>query len=335
MEGSALLAFGVTTALAPLTLIALRRYGVIDTPNPRSSHSQPVPRGLGFALAVGALVALATSNRLEGFPALGLAIPTAAYGVLGLIEDLRGVAAIPRLIIQVAIAVCALPFLLQDMTGPAAWMVIFAIGTVIWLVGFVNSFNFMDGINGISVAQTLVAGAAFVIIGQTREFDVLSAAGAIAVAVALGFAPMNYPRALGFLGDVGSYFIGAWLAVLVVIGLRAGVPFEAMLGSLAIYLADTATTLIRRLRMHEKWWAPHRSHVYQRLTEMGWSHEVTTAFVTAMMLLCGLLGTLSMVGSLPVRGVADIALALTLVFYVTTPRRITLRRERRTAPLAA
>lgn len=329
MGAGALLAFAVTAVLAPVTMRAMRRYHVIDHPNARSSHVQPVPRGLGFALAVGALVALPFVPRLEGFPTWGLALPTAAYGILGLVEDVRGIRAIPRLVIQVAIALASLPFLLKGITGPSGWIVLFAVGVVLWLVGFVNSFNFMDGINGISIAQTLVAGSAFIIIGQTRSMESLSATGAIAVAVALGFAPMNYPRALGFLGDVGSYFIGAWLAVLVVIGLRAGVPFEAMLGSLAVYLADTATTFIRRVRMGEVWWTAHRSHVYQRLTAMGWSHEITTAFVAACMLLCGWLGSLSMVGSTPVRIAADGLLVTLLILYVTTPRRVTLRRERR------
>lgn len=331
MDASAPLAFAVTAVLAPLTLLAMRRYRVIDEPTARSSHTEAVPRGLGVALVVGALAALPLIPRLEGFPMTGLAVPTAAYGVLGLMEDIQGVATMRRFFLQALIAVASLPFLLEDLTGPIAWKASFAVGVVLWLVSFVNSFNFMDGINGISVAQTAVAGAAFVIVGQTAEIDSLTAAGAISIAVAVGFAPMNFPRALGFLGDVGSYFVGAWLAVLVVVGLRRGVPFEAMVGSLAIYLADTATTLVRRIRMGEEWWAPHKSHVYQRLTQMGWSHAGTTAFVASAMLICGFLGSLSMVGSDAIRLAADISLVGVLVLYVTTPRRLTTWQERRAA----
>jgi UDP-N-acetylmuramyl pentapeptide phosphotransferase/UDP-N-acetylglucosamine-1-phosphate transferase len=167
------------------------------------------------------------------------------------------------------------------------------------------------------------------LVGTDSHFSVLTTGGAIAVVVVLGFAPFNYPRAVMFLGDVGSYFLGAWIAVLVVLGLRRGLPFEAIVAPVAIYLADTATTLARRVRMRERWWQPHRSHVYQRLTAMGWSHMFTTAFVAGAMLLSAMLGTLSLVASPVTRVVSDVAMVAVIVGYVTTPRRVTLRRERR------
>jgi UDP-N-acetylmuramyl pentapeptide phosphotransferase/UDP-N-acetylglucosamine-1-phosphate transferase len=328
VDRSAVVAFGLTAVLAPLLLRALRRSQVLDRPTERSSHSEPVPRGLGLAVAAGLVGGVATATGLGDVPLNALLLTTGAYGLLGLIDDVRGLPVIPRLGLQVTIAICGLPFILRDLTGPGPWRILVVVASVVWLVGFVNSFNFMDGINGISVAQTIVAGAAFVIIGQADGVRSLTVLGAIAVGAALGIAPLNYPRARGFLGDVGSYLLGAWFAVLVILALRAGVPVEAAVGALSIYLADTATTLVRRVRMGEQWWTPHRSHVYQRLTLAGWSHELTTAFVAAAMLLCGLLGTLSMVGSNLVRVPADVLLAVTVVVYVTTPRRVSHHRRR-------
>ena len=95
---------------------------------------------------------------------------------------------------------------------------------------------------------------------------------------------------MAFLGDSGSYFLGGWLAVLVVVGLRADLPAEAVVAPLVIYLADTGTTLIRRIRQGERWWEPHRSHAYQRLVIAGWSHRRTTVLVTVAGLACAALG---------------------------------------------
>jgi UDP-N-acetylmuramyl pentapeptide phosphotransferase/UDP-N-acetylglucosamine-1-phosphate transferase len=331
MDSSAFVAFGSALVLAPLTTKALRRFDILDRPSDRSSHAEPVPRGVGLALAVAALVGLAISNRISGASAIALGIATVGFGLIGLIEDIRGIPPAPRLALHAVAAAAALQWLTVDVTGSSLWRVVFAAGVLVWLVSFVNSFNFMDGINGVSVAQALVAGIAYLIVGWTVNLNVLSAGGAIIVAVALAFAPLNFPTARCFLGDVGSYFIGAWLAVLVVIGLRAGVAPEAMLAPTGVYLLDTASTLVRRVRMGESWWQPHRSHVYQRLTDLGWSHTTTTAFVAGMILACSVLGTLSLVGSTPTRVAADAGIGLALAFYVTMPRRVTLRRETRTA----
>lgn len=329
MDHSAFVAFGIAVVLTPLTVALLRRSQILDRPSSRSSHSEPVPRGGGFALAVAAMTAAAVSTRISGAPATALLVAGGTFGLIGLVEDIRGIPPAPRLALHAMAAAVALPWLTVDVTGSSLWRVVFAVGVLVWLVSFVNSFNFMDGINGISVAHALVAGTAFVIVGTTVDLPVLTVGGAILVAVALAFAPFNFPTAVCFLGDVGSYFIGAWLAVLVVIGLRAGVAPEAMLAPAGVYVLDTASTLIRRVRMGESWWQPHSSHVYQRLTRAGWSHTRTTAFVAATMLACSVLGTFSLVTPTAVRVVADAGIGVALAVYVTMPRRVTQRRLRR------
>src|SRR5207248_843948 len=157
--------------------------------------------------------------------------------------------------------------LLSGLSGPPAWRALFAVGVAVWLVAFVNAFNFMDGIDGVAVAQAFVAGMAWYAIGHHEHVRALEIAAAIVVGGALGFAPFNFPRARMFLGDVGSYSFGASLAILLVVGLRAGLPFEAVFAPVALCVADTGVTLVRRVRGGRRWDAPHREHVYQRLVE--------------------------------------------------------------------
>jgi UDP-N-acetylmuramyl pentapeptide phosphotransferase/UDP-N-acetylglucosamine-1-phosphate transferase len=274
---------------------------------------------LGVAPAVSGLAALAISD-VSGAPAAALAVGAGAFAVIGVLEDTRGVPPAIRLVLQAAVAAVTLPWLLNGFTSSAAWLVIAAIAIVGWLVGFVNAFNFMDGINGISVADAAVAGAAFAIVGSAEHLHVLTVGGLILAAVAVGFAPVNFPTALGFMGDAGSYFLGGWIALLTVIALRLRVPAEAVFGSSMIYLADTSTTLLRRARHGEVWWQPHRSHSYQRLVIAGWRHETTTAFVAGLSLLCAAFGSLTVDASTALRAVADAGIAIVTIGYLAAPR---------------
>lgn len=316
---SANLAFVVALLAGPPVVAAMRRLQVIDHPGDRSSHVLPTPRGGGLTLAAGALTAAILLPTFGGPARTGLLAAAAGFGVIGLAEDLRGVRPLTRLALQFAVAALSLRWLLDDLGGPPAWQALFALGCLLWMVSYANAFNFMDGINGISAAQALVAGAAWLAIGHAEGVTVLAGGGAVVAAAAVGFLPFNFPRATMFLGDVGSYFLGGWLAALAVVGLRAGLPPEAVLAPLAVYLADTSTTLVGRARAGERLCMPHREHAYQRLTRLGWSHAGTTTAVAAVMAACSVLGALSLTGSLAVRVAGDLALCAVLVAYVASP----------------
>lgn len=314
-----MVAFTTSLVAGPLILTLLRRMQVVDTPTERSSHDRPTPRGGGLAPALGALTAVLAVSAFHGPSRTGLLVAAVGFGALGLVDDLHGVPPLPRLATQAALAGLSLVWLLDGLTGPAAWKLLFGMGCLVWLVAYVNAFNFMDGINGISAAQAVVAGTVWLVIGRTEDVPTLAAGGAVIAAAALAFVPFNFPRAQVFLGDVGSYFIGGWLAALVIVGLRAGIPPEAVLAPVALYLADTAVTIIRRLRGAETWYLPHRSHAYQRLTQLGWSHTRTTGLVALAMATCSGLGAVALLGSFTARLIADLALAGVLVAYLASP----------------
>jgi UDP-N-acetylmuramyl pentapeptide phosphotransferase/UDP-N-acetylglucosamine-1-phosphate transferase len=217
------------------------------------------------------------------------------------------------------VALACLPWLLHHLHGSTAWQTVFLAGVLIWLVAYVNAFNFMDGVNGISAAQAAVAGLAWMMIGLSQHVSSLAAAGAIAAGSAIGFVPFNFPRARVFLGDVGSYLLGGWIAATVVIGLRAGLPPEAVIAPLGLYLADTANTVVRRVRRGEAWWEPHREHAYQRLVQQGRSHTTVTAAAGSVMALTSLLGMVSLSAPPMLRALADLDIAAVLVAYLASP----------------
>ncbi len=325
---SPLLALGLSLALGPVVLLVLRRLHTVDNPCPRSSHTDPTPRGGGVAPAVAAGGAALASGQLSGDPLVALLAGGVLYGAIGLVEDLRGVPAIPRLLAQLAVALAVVPWLLNDLTGPLAWRIVFGTGVVLWLASYVNAFNFMDGINGISVAQVVVAGVAWWLVGRWQGIDAVAAGGLIVALAALGFLPFNFPRARMFLGDVGSYFLGAVLAVLAVLGLRAGLPFEVMFAPLSLYLADTGATLVRRARRRDTWYEAHCDHAYQRLHHGAkWSHARTTGVVAIFMIASSALGFVSLTPSILARIAADAALVALIVGYLSLPYVLTRARQ--------
>jgi UDP-GlcNAc:undecaprenyl-phosphate/decaprenyl-phosphate GlcNAc-1-phosphate transferase len=311
------LACGVFVAFAePVVIPLLHRRAVLDVPNTRSSHTVPTPRGGGVPIVIGLVGA---ALLLHDAAAVVLAAALGVFGAIGLADDLRGLSATRRLAMQGAGSMGA-AFMLVRQSGVAASVLVpVTLLVAVWLVGFVNAFNFMDGINGISGAHAVIAGAVYAALGAWHHDAFLLGLGAAVAASALAFLPWNAVRARIFLGDVGSYGLGVALATLAAYAVIHGVPLEAALAPLALYVADTGWTLQRRMRSGENWMQPHRSHTYQRLCDLGWSHQrVTIATAATAMLLC-LLGAASLTGQPALRVIADVVGLAVLAVYLRSP----------------
>ena len=317
----AVLACGaIVLAAEPPTIALLRRRGMLDVPVARSSHVVPTPRGGGAPIAIGLLAAawVATSAGVAGGgPAFALAV--GFFGLLGLADDLRGLPAVTRLVLQAAGAAGVAALLVLRLPLPPYALAAAAAAAAVWLVGFVNAFNFMDGVNGISGAHALIGGLAYACLAGWRRDGFGVAAGLALAAGAAAFLPWNAVRARVFLGDVGSYSIGAALAVLAVRLIIIGVPVTAVAGPVALYVADVGWTLQRRVRGGERWLEAHRTHVYQRWCDAGCSHAEVTLLTSALTVLLCLLGVAGMRGGAAVRLTADLAGLGVLAAYLGSP----------------
>jgi UDP-N-acetylmuramyl pentapeptide phosphotransferase/UDP-N-acetylglucosamine-1-phosphate transferase len=256
-----------------------------------------------------------------------LVIAGLGFGAIGFVDDLTSALAVTiRLMVQFGASAAVVAVLWEHTSQGTLLAGLVGAVAVLWIISFVNAFNFMDGINGISCAQTIAAGVAFGLLARHEHQLVLQTAAFALVAGSIGFAPFNFPTARIFLGDVGSYFAGAWLAVLVVIGLRGSIPAEAMVAPVVLYVADTGVTLVRRVHRHEAWHQAHRQHTYQRLVDFGWSHTQTTGLVFTLVTLCSMLGSVSLLGSVPGRVAADCAVIVLVAGYLVLPVLIARRR---------
>ena len=306
----------VVVAAEAAAIPLLRRAAIIDIPGQRSSHHVPTPRGGGIAIAIGLLVA---AGLIGGATAMVFAFAVASYGLLGLAEDIRGLPVGYRLLIQAVGGAVVAVVLVGHKSEPAVTLVLAAVLCAAWMTGFVNAFNFMDGVNGISGAHALIAGIVFACLGGWRHNGFLVPAGAAVAVSALAFLPWNAGKARVFLGDVGSYALGAALSFLAAYAVLHQVPVEAALGPLALYIADTAWTLQRRIRTGERWLEPHRTHIYQQWCDVGWSHQRVTVTAAATTVLLSLLGAASLTGVSALRAAADLAGACVVLAYLRSP----------------
>jgi UDP-GlcNAc:undecaprenyl-phosphate/decaprenyl-phosphate GlcNAc-1-phosphate transferase len=298
-------------ALQPVVLRVLTSAAIVDVPNDRSSHTVATPRGGGVA------VVLAAAIGLLALPEARLwLVPLLACAAIGLVDDIRGTPVATRLAAQAVVGLATGLLIARSAALPL--LVVLLIGA--WCLAFVNAFNFMDGINGIAALTATLAGLVYAGLGVADGLPGLAGAGAVIAAAASTFLPWNLLRARMFLGDVGSYGLGAAIATLAAYAVAHGVPADAAAGPVALYLADTGWTLARRIARGEPWHRPHRMHVYQRMVDCGLSHSSVAASVVALeALVCICTFAASRLGPLPRLGLDAIALAV-LVAYLAAPK---------------
>lgn len=280
-----ILAFAGTGAAYAL----LRKFQVMDTPNARSNHVTPTPRGggLGIVFALGVLL-----------PVTGAPFPLVAaflwLALVSFVDDLRGLSARLRLLVQVA----AVFWVLMRAYGGsiAEWLPIWVeipLLALAWL-WFINLFNFMDGSDGLAASEATCI--ALGIVAVAAGGSLLSFHAGLVAAAAFGFLLWNWHPARVFLGDVGSVPLGFLLGFLL-IALAGNGELAAALILPAVFVLDASVTLLRRLCRGEKIFEAHSQHAYQRAIRAGMGHDAVARDVIGVNLLLILLAVLSSCGT--------------------------------------
>lgn len=279
--------------MRPIQAVLLRA-GIVDNPNPRSSHSKPTIRGGGIAIVLAALGGLIIVGRAVPSLVLGVACPLLALSAISLWDDLRGAGVRVRLTVQASAALLALTWLFfSDSPGTVTIdirLVVECCLGAIWVIGYTNAFNFMDGINGLAGFQTVISGLGMVVVGFFAGLPLTHPALVETIIVAgagAGFLPYNFPRARVFMGDVGSASVGFILAFLALwIAREAGWWLLLPLACLhANFFLDVVITMARRLARGDVLYHAHREHFYQRLVRAGYSHSFVTGAETLLQLI--------------------------------------------------
>jgi UDP-N-acetylmuramyl pentapeptide phosphotransferase/UDP-N-acetylglucosamine-1-phosphate transferase len=255
-----------------------------DVPGARRRHVQVTVRGAGIGF-VAVIVAAWSGLGLAMGPgdplgrwALCSALGIALVAAVSWIDDRRGLAVWPRLLTHAVAAGIVLFGAWPGLHTHYPLVVVLAVPVVLMLPA-INFWNFIDGINGMAASQGVVVAAGLAALAWLATDLPAAWFGAIAAGAVIGFVPFNFPRARGFMGDVGSASLGLIVVCLSLIPLRpGGPPLEAGVLLAAVVFLDTGLTLLWRMvrRPPRRWYTAHREHLYQWLTRSGWSHTRST-----------------------------------------------------------
>ena len=333
-------AFLVAALVSLLTTPLIRRYvrqhRILDHPDPRRVHDRPLPRAGGIAVVlafvvVGGVIVLIRES-LPGVPAsrplpdrqlLGLfggAVLATAFGALDDMFDLRArwqflgqlVLAAVAILSGITVAFIGNPF------GPDHIDFIAPVGiafTVIWIVGMINSLNFIDGLDGLSSGIALIAALTLGVLSLTVQVNqpLVAVLCFVLAGGLLGFLRWNFHPAVIFQGSAGVMFLGYTLAVLAILG-SAKVVVALLV--LAVPIIDTFWVIVRRLRAGRSPFSPDRGHIHHLLLDLGLSHRSTVLLIYAVCATLGLMslfvssttGVIAFVGALVVLGLVAFVL---------------------------
>lgn len=294
------LVFILLTILSYFMVLLARRYveqrRILDYPNERSSHTVPTPRGGGLGIVSLVLMSGSWFVMEAGFTKGLIYIAGAAIiAWLGWRDDLHSLSPRFRFLIQGVVAamsilglgyfkVVTIPMFGELQLGAVGILI-----TFLWILGLTNAYNFMDGIDGMAGGVALSAGIGWMWLASNINNSFAFWVALAITAGSLGFLGHNWSPAKIFMGDVGSTFLGYSFAVLPLLASDQGGD-ALLLGTLLVWpiIMDAGVTFIGRLIRGKNVFAPHRSHLYQRLVRAGYKHETVSSIYILLTLLAGL-----------------------------------------------
>ena len=290
--------FAAALVLTPVIRLAAVRTDIIDRPVGLKIHKQATPLMGGVAVYL-AFTLGAFSILPLNRPVLGLVLGGLAAAVVGVLDEKFTLSPLAHLAGQVAAAIVAIvagvgvvhtisvPTASLTAPGLALPAVVGAAITLIWLVGMMNTINFLDGLDGLATGVACLAALllaawaserqAFYLPAMAHHEDLLlplALAGAL-----LGFLPYNWHQARIFLGDSGSMFLGLSLGALSIVG---PAKLATALLVLMIPVLDVAWAIVRRQLQGRSFLSGDKQHVYHRMLELGMSHTSVVLLLYAV-----------------------------------------------------
>lgn len=273
------------------------RHQIMDHPKERSSHSLPMPRGGGLAIVI---LVLGTSLWFANATNLNRSL---TYIVLGAIlawvgwrDDIYSLSPKFRFLVQGLIAIISILVMGYfrvvriPMIGDVDLGIVGIAITFLWIIGMINAYNFMDGIDGMAGGVAMSAGLSWIVLSSNVHNPFVFWVALSIAASSLGYLGHNWPPAKIFMGDVASTFLGYSFAVLPL--LSADQSGDALtIGTLLMWtvIIDPGATFIGRLLRRENIFSRHRSHLFQRLVIGGYKQGTISLLYILLTLLAGIL----------------------------------------------
>lgn len=301
-------AAGTTALLTPLVRRWCINTGLYAPPSERKIHTRPIPQLGGVAIFTGFVVAMLVSfvftsighrlprDHFENLRLVLMLVGAALLWIVSLIDDIRELPALPRLVWQFCCALIAVgPYLWEQqlhgaseqasgiiftafnnpLTGGQvnfhAWSPWLAVGvTLLWIVGMTNMLNMLDGLDGLAAGVTLIAAAILAIHTFMLEQYTVVLLPLVLAGVCCGFLPYNFHPARIFMGDSGAMVLGYLLAIAAIIG---GAKLASALLVLGVPILDGIWIVVYRRLAGYRVMSADRSHLHHRLLDLGLSQR--------------------------------------------------------------
>lgn len=295
----------VSFASTPLVKTLAYKVGAIDVPKDnRRMHKVPIPRLGGLAIFLAFLLSVLVFAEIDR-QMQGILLGAVMIVILGVMDDIMALKALPKLLVQIAAAGVAVYHgcVIQFFSNPNVFSEITYINlgwlsypvTIIWIVAITNAVNFIDGLDGLAAGVSAISTAALTVIAlmvaETNVAIILSAL----FGACLGFLPYNMNPAKIFMGDTGATFLGFMLATLSVTGLfkmYAIISFAVPFLILGVPIFDICFAFLRRIAKGQSPMTADRGHFHHRLIDMGFSQKQSVAIAYMLTAILGLAAVL-------------------------------------------
>ncbi len=295
----------VSFASTPLVKTLAYKVGAIDVPKDnRRMHKVPIPRLGGLAIFLAFLLSVLVFAEIDR-QMQGILLGAVMIVILGVMDDIMALKALPKLLVQIAAAGVAVYHgcVIQFFSNPNVFSETTYINlgwlsypvTIIWIVAITNAVNFIDGLDGLAAGVSAISTAALTVIAlmvaETNVAIILSAL----FGACLGFLPYNMNPAKIFMGDTGATFLGFMLATLSVTGLfkmYAIISFAVPFLILGVPIFDICFAFLRRIAKGQSPMTADRGHFHHRLIDMGFSQKQSVAIAYMLTAILGLAAVL-------------------------------------------
>lgn len=253
------------------------RLGVIDQPNARKIHVNPIPLlgGLAiYAAVIGALALFGTKAEVSQLAAILIGASWVSF--FGFWDDHQGLGAGTKLLAQLGAALILIVGGVMVRLPLPVWLN-WAI-TLFWVVGITNAFNLLDNMDGLSGGLGAVAAAFFLLLAAISGQYLVGGLAAAVLGACLGFLIYNFNPARIFMGDTGSLFLGFLMAALgIKLRFPSNVPWVTWMIPLLVLgvpIFDTTLVFFSRLRRGKNpLTSPGKDHISHRLVQRGWTRR--------------------------------------------------------------
>lgn len=286
-----ILAVAVSMLVIPMAMRLAPRLGMVDLPDPRKVHREPVPRVGGWGIVAGGVLPLlllmdAVDPLLKAY--LAACVILFLFGAWDDARQIGHWAKFSGQIVATGIVifwgelyVTRLPFLDGDSLQPLTGQLF----TMFAMIGAINAINHSDGLDGLAGGEALLSFTAVALLGYLAGSMLVTDVALAAIGGTIGFLRYNTHPARVFMGDSGSQFLGFTAAFLIVYLVQVASPAVSAalpLLLLGLPIADILMVLYKRATGRMNWFKATRNHVHHRLLDLGFTHHQSVIVIYSL-----------------------------------------------------